>query len=165
MVMRFARLSFGEWVVLGLIVFCLDLLVIPVVQRVDWVGHTDLEIEFVVRDAETGEPIPDATIQVHSEGGLYAERQRQDFVLETDEAGRAKRMCQRCLCSGRSGWMIDTYHVAVPEWSYRASAPGYAASESAELGVQEKVKRSRRGSRTARLTVEIRLAKRGGSAP
>jgi hypothetical protein len=156
-----ARFSFGQWLVLGLILFCVGLLLLPVVPRVDWVGRTDLEIEFVVSDAETGEPIPGATIQVHSEGGLYAERQRQDFVLATDQAGSVKRLCQSCLCCGRSGWMVDTYSVAVPEWSYRASAPGYAASEPADLAVRENVEQLQRGSSAARLTVEIHLAKLG----
>jgi hypothetical protein len=48
-------------------------------RLIKWVGGTDLEVEFVVTDVESGDPIPEARIEVHSEGEFFAEDYKQEF--------------------------------------------------------------------------------------
>jgi hypothetical protein len=72
--MRIRRLSRGEWLVAGLIAVVLVLLALPAFQTVHWVGGIDLEVEFAVTDAATGEPIPNAGVEIQSEGGFNEEQ-------------------------------------------------------------------------------------------
>jgi hypothetical protein len=158
--MKAPRLTLGQWVVLDPIAVVLLLLIWPAFfQTVRWVGSTDLEVEFVVVNATTGVPVPGATIDVHSEGGIYEERQPQDFALVTGPDGRAMRLCQGCQCFGTSGWNIDTYVVHLPWWHYRVSARGYCPTELTELDVPANVRKVRRGKPAAKLLVEVPLRK------
>jgi hypothetical protein len=147
----------GQRLVGSLLLAALGLLFLPTLLPCDWVGDTDLEVEFVVRDTATGEPVPGATLQVHSEGGLCAERERQDFSLVADPAGRVKRLCRNCLCFGTRGWNIDTYVVHLPWWFYQAKAPGYRPSALLQLDVPEYVRQVQRGRPFARLVVRVPL--------
>jgi hypothetical protein len=157
--MQVTRSSPARWLVVGLILTVVVLLFLPPHKRVRWVGSTELEIEFTVADATTNVPIAGATIQVHSAGGFYAERDPQDFALITDKAGHAKRLCKDCMCYGTSGWNIYTFFVHLPWWFYRVSARGYAGSELTALDIGENVRRVQRGKPAARLVVPIRLEK------
>ncbi len=87
-------------------------------RTVLWVGSIDLEIESVVSDASTGQPIPNALVEVDSEGGLYADSKRSRFHLQTDEVGIARRLCRSCRCSGRQSNLrfTDIFSVALPCW-------------------------------------------------
>jgi hypothetical protein len=49
------------------IVIALVLLSMPVLTVVGEVGHRDLVIGFTVKDVDTGEPIPDASIHIRRE--------------------------------------------------------------------------------------------------
>src|ERR1700732_3342445 len=81
-----------------------------------WVGSTDLEIEFVVTEVVTGQPVEGAKIAVHSDGGFYREREEKGFTLLTDQDGIARRVCHDSMCFGtRSGLRFtDTYVVHLP---------------------------------------------------
>jgi hypothetical protein len=129
----------------------------PMVQVAWWVGHTDLLIEFIVSDADTGEPIPNAKIQIHSEGGLCEEREKEDFQLVTGSTGKVQRLCRQCMCFGTRGWNIDTFEVHLPWWSYRVSAPGYVETVRTELDVQENVRRVQRLEEHSSLVVLVQL--------
>jgi hypothetical protein len=135
------------------------LLFIPATPRTRWVGYTRLEIECVVTDAGTGEPIRGATILVHSEGGLCGERDKQRFALVTGPDGVVKRLCEDCMCFGTTGWGVDTYFVHLPCWLYQVTADGYAPTEWAWLDVPENARRVRRGEPAAKLVLRIELAK------
>jgi protocatechuate 3,4-dioxygenase beta subunit len=156
-----SRLTFAEWVVLGLIVVVILLIFLPVFQTVHWVGSTDLEVEFAVVDASTGRPVPGASIEIHSEGGYSEERDRQDFALTTGSDGRVRRLSRDRMCCGTSGWARDTYTVRPPPWAYRVSAPGYLPTEPTELDVPENVGKARRGNPAAKLLIEVPLRKGG----
>ena len=67
------RLSTRQWLVVGLVFIAVVAVLLPLLQTVYWVGHTDLEIEFAVTDAKTVLH-PARTIDVHSYGGLNAEQ-------------------------------------------------------------------------------------------
>jgi hypothetical protein len=131
--MRAFRFTRSEWVVVGLIGVVLLIMLLPTFQTIHWVGSTDLEIDFVVLDNATGQPIPGATVEIHSEGGFYEEDYPQDFELVADQDGIATRVCRNNMCCGTSGWNIDTYSVHLPWWLYRVSAPGYRATKRTDL--------------------------------
>lgn len=135
--------------------------------RIFWLGHTDLEVEFVVADADTGEPVEGADVVVESVGGWYAdEDQRRDaggFVLRTSAGGSARRSC-------RDSWVIGadsglgfsaSRSVRLPRWWFRVSAPGYLATESSPLDEPEYRRAVQRMEpRADRLEVRVRLQRR-----
>ena len=69
-----------------------------------WVGSTELEVEFVVVDADTGAPVEGAEIVVRTGGGWYAgadeEREVGGFTLRSDVNGCARRVCQSNMVAG-----------------------------------------------------------------
>jgi hypothetical protein len=73
-----------KWLVLTLAVIVV-LCCLPSVELIRWVGYTDLEIEFIVRDSLTGNPIPGATILVREWPG------NQDLKLTTGPDGRVTK--------------------------------------------------------------------------
>jgi hypothetical protein len=126
-----------EWLIVGLIAAVLLLLLLQAVQVIDWVGQTDLEVEFAVADAATGGPVPGAAIDIHSEGGFYEERQPRDFRLVAGADGRASYLCRGSMCFGRDGLLRHTFAVHLPWWQFRVSAPGYEPTEPVDLDVLE----------------------------
>jgi hypothetical protein len=129
-------------------------------QRIYWVGSTDLEVEFRVSAAGSGAPVPGARVEVQSEGGLYEEHEKQEFMLETDAGGVSRKECRGSMCFGTQSGLrfTDTYVVHLPWWRFRVSAPGYEASEWANLDVPEYVHQVQQvGPRRARLVVPVSL--------
>ncbi len=133
------------------------------VQTVDWVGLTDLEIEFVLTEAGSRTPIPGARVEVWSEGGFHAEDYPQEFVLAADSAGIARTECRHSMCCGtRSGLgLTDTLAVHLPWWRFRASAPSFEPSAWVPLDVVESQRRVHRtGPGKAKLVVPVALPRR-----
>jgi hypothetical protein len=129
---------------------------------IQWVGWTDLEIELLVADTTTGQPVEAATIEVHSEGGFYEEREPQRFTLVTDREGVAKRVCRRSMCCGTQSGLkfTDTYVVHLPRWRFRVSAPDCQASKWIDLDVPEYIRQVQRvGPGAAKLVVRVPLQK------
>jgi hypothetical protein len=125
-----------------------------------WVGGTDLEIVFVLTDADTGEPIRGAKLLVHSEGGFYKEREEKEFSLVTNEMGTASRVCHNTMCCGKQSNLrfTDTFGVYLPDWFVSPSAPGYEAGETFfldDVPYQRQVQRLAPGR--TRLMVPLRL--------
>jgi hypothetical protein len=115
-----------------------------------WVGHTDLEVRFLVTDFTTGQPIPGGSIEIQSEGGFYAENDLSQFALVADEGGIASKICRESMCFGRrSGLRLtDTFAAHLPHWRFRAVAAGYEPSNPTELDVLEHRKRVHRTTAT-----------------
>lgn len=67
----------------------LMLLLFGASQGIYWVGQTDLTVEFVITDADTGKPIEGAGITVHSYGGFYAETEEKGIPTPH----RTRRRC------------------------------------------------------------------------
>ena len=129
-------------------------------QKMTWVGSTDVAIQFVVTDAETGVPIPNAVIRVHAEtGGFCEECDEREFKVQTDQSGTGTHVCKRCMCYGSESVFENTFGVHLPEWCYRAKASGYAASDLEFLGTEEHHKSVRRSKPNATVTVPVRLSK------
>jgi hypothetical protein len=158
---RICRLSRWEWLVVGLIAVVLVLLALPAVQKVHWVGGTDLEVEFVMTDAATGEPVPKAGVEIHSEGGFYEEREPRDFRLVAGPDGRVSYLCRNSMCFGTSGFFTDTFVVHLPWWRFQGLADGYEPGGWTELDVPEYIRQARRaGPGKAKLVVAVTLHKR-----
>ena len=132
-------------------------------------GRTNLEMEFLVTDADSGRQIPDARIQVESDGGRYGPTRRtgpEKFELRTNAAGKASRVLQNNQC-GRSMSHLrftDTYFVYMPEWRIRVTAADFESGEM-EFRGERRVKLPPEDRLKDRLPVEIRLVRRGGPAP
>jgi hypothetical protein len=159
--MRLAPVTREQWVVMGGIVLVLFVLCLPFLQTIKWVGGTDLEIEFVVADAETAQPIPGATIHIRAEeGGFCKERDKQEFTLKTDAEGRVRRLCEDCMCFGTSGPFTDTFAVHLPYWQFQVSAAGYTDSDWIDIDTfRGLARRGQHGIDPARLLVSTELQK------
>lgn len=150
-----------RWILLVAVV-AMPLLVwgYDLIQTIQWVGSTDLEVEFVLREVGTGNPIPGARVEIQSEGGFYEERDKQAFALSADTQGMARKECRNSMCFGtRSGLRFtDTFAVHLPWWRFRVSAPGFESSEWIDLDVFEFRRRAHRTSPgKAKLRVAVSL--------
>jgi hypothetical protein len=157
--MRLALRSRRLWFFLAVVVLLL-LLGLVIIQgstlTIHWVGFTDLEIEFFVMDAVTGQPIKGATIQVLTEDCLCAAEDKQ-FSLTTDHNGSLRHLTMDCMCFGTSGPTIDTYVVHLPSWTYQVKAAGYVSTEWTSLDVPENIRQLKRAKPAARLVVRVAL--------
>ena len=127
-----------------------------------WIGATELKVEFVVTDAETGQHVGGAEINLRDEGRLTDERPEATWTSTTDAAGITLRSVD-AVCTGRqSGLKItDTYSVRCPWWYYRVKAPGYELLNWTPLQGDEQRRRAERvGPRASRLVVPIAIRKR-----
>jgi len=129
-------------------------------QRVCWVGATDLEIEFMVIETDTGQPIERADIAVVSEGGFYTEHEEKQLNLETNGDGTADRTCHNSMCFGTQSGLrfTNTYVVHLPWWYFQVSAPGYQTTDWTYLDSHEYQRQVQRlGPGKAKLVVPIIL--------
>jgi hypothetical protein len=130
---------------------------------VAWVGTTDLMIEFEVVDAQSGDPVPGARVEVQSQGGFYEERDKREFVLLADADGVARKECHKSMCYGTESGLrfTDTFAVHLPWWRYRVIAAGYHASEWADLDLPEFQRAVQRaGPGQHKLVVRVSLSKK-----
>jgi hypothetical protein len=124
---------------------------------VSWVGHCDIDIGFVVVDANTGSPIPNATIHIRADGhGFCKDREPSVFMLDCDANGYASQM-DKCMCFGTSRLFSNSFGMHLPHWWYSASAPGFTDSEQAFLDDGENNRRVKRGKPAASLSVTVPL--------
>ena len=146
----------------------LALIFLAAVQEVHWVGRTDLTVEFVVTDEETGQPIRNAEIAIVSWGGFYEDGRRMEssgikeerLTLTTDDTGIARYVCRHSMSFGTSGLFTNSYCVHLPEWTVTMSAVGFVPNEPFFLDhapYRRAVKRV--GPRQATLVVPIALRK------
>jgi hypothetical protein len=129
----------------------------PSIQRFYWVGNTDIEIEFLVTDALTGETIQGATIQVRVEGEECGGKKKEQFNLVTGANGSVKRLVRNCMSFGTVGDNIDTFAMHLPLWSYQVSRDGYIPSEWKVLDDMEYAGKVQRGTPAATLLIQIPL--------
>ena len=130
---------------------------------IDWVGSTDLAVEFMVTELGSGNPLSGARVEVQSKGGFYEEPNNGEFVLSADTSGVARKECRNNTCFGiRSGLGFrDTFAVHLPWWNFRVSAPGFQPSEW--FGINESAVRHpahRTGPGKAKLVVPVALHRR-----
>jgi hypothetical protein len=147
-----------QWVVGGLIVLLILMIYFVVSIKIHWVGSTDLTVEFITIDADTGQQIAGAKIKIHSDGGFYKEREPRDFELTTGGDGTAQYQCLNSMCFGTSSMLTNTFAVHLPWWNYIVSAPGYQLSERIYLDTSESARQVKRiGLGVSKLVVPITL--------
>jgi hypothetical protein len=143
-------------VLLGMVILCL---ILPFGPEILWVGSTDLRVAFAVTDAQTGEPLPGATVQVHSDGAFPEDRPPWDLTVTTDSEGVASCRPSKTRTCGRGSvlpWR-NTFSVYVPIWTYQVHAPGYAPSERIALHPPDHSRMVRRTKVGAELTIPVAL--------
>jgi hypothetical protein len=126
------------------------------------IGGTDLTVEFVITDAESGQPIDSAALHIHSEGGFYADNYTQDFRLVTDSEGIARSVCHENRYTSRSGglWSTNTFAVYLPDWFITVIARDYQTTESLYLkDIRPRRAAERTGKGQSRVVVPISLRK------
>jgi hypothetical protein len=99
-------------------------------------GHGELDLELVLSNALTTEPIPDATIFVYAGSEWDFLNGQQRFYLHTDEHGAARRtMEQRLYCEERECllWTTMKWRMTVPQWVIFIQEPGYEDIEALQL--------------------------------
>jgi hypothetical protein len=125
-----------------------------------WVGHKDLQVQFLVTDANSGAPVPNATIHIRAEaGGFCSDRDPMQFTVATDSKGIATRTIKQCMCFGKQGMFQDSFGMHLPLWWCHASAEGFTPSEPISLEAPEYARRVKRLRLNAELTVELQLRK------
>lgn len=133
------------------------------VQTIRWVGSTDLDVVFAVTDVSNGSPVPGARVEVQSEGGLYAEPDKQQFVLVAGADGVARKECQQSMCFGTQSGLgfTNTFVVHLPWWRFRVVADGFKSGEWIDLDVPEYIRQVQRtGPGKTVLVVPVSLLKR-----
>jgi hypothetical protein len=135
MAIQLAKRSIKPLLLLLAILLVLDVIAIVLCPMVHWVGRTDVDISFIVTNAETGQPIPGASIQVlQGDSSFCKTDQNPPFVLTADENGRATVRAMRCMCFGTSGWngwrYRNTFGTHMPEWEFQIVKPGYVKTEA-----------------------------------
>lgn len=129
-------------------------------QTVKWVGRTDVEVRFVVTDAQTGQPIPNAVIYIRAEpGGFCDDPPVPKFAITTDRNGHATQVATHCMCFGSKGAFEDTFASHLPPWWFHVTSTGYSATEPTYLDAADDARQVQRGEPFATITVPIRLRK------
>lgn len=149
--------------ILPLLFVILLLLGIDHFFQIMWVGHTDLDVVFLISDAETGKPIPGAQIEIKQErGGFYENTDAMEFSLITSDTGFASRECRFSMCFGSSSLLTinNTFVVHLPLWTFRVRAENYRASDWIWLDKSEYIRQAKRnGDGKSKLVVPISLTK------
>ncbi len=131
-------------------------------QGVYWVGGRDLEVTFIVMDADTDQPIVGAEIDIPKQEQLgFCSDCEGPFKLVTDAQGMSRRVCKNCMCYGYSGgqpWFRrkETFGSHTPDWAFQVSSPGYRRSEWISLHEQEFRRTIKRGDQFATMEVSIK---------
>jgi hypothetical protein len=134
---------------------------------IKWVGRATLEVEFVVTDAGTGEPIPGAVVEIAAHGGIGSREEKGEFALSTDASGAARRSCHVMSFGTRSKLgFTDTFAVHLPDWDVRIMAAGFEPTprdfwDAEALRLQVR----RVGPGRAKLVVPMSLSRRELTTP
>lgn len=153
-----------KWLAIAAVIVICVVALLPCAMTAKWVGHTDLQVFFVLTDADTGQPIPKAIVHVRAEpGGFCEETDTREFTITTDDNGHASHLCKSCMCFGSRGVLEDTFAAHLPPWWYHVSADGYASTEPEFLDDWKHARQVQRGKPFATIAVPIRLQKTTGT--
>ena len=102
-------------------------------QVIVWIGGTNLDVAFVIAEADSGRPIEGASVAVETFSERDAEPPNIDLVTDSD--GVAALVIPGLTTTGRQSALrfTDTYAINLPYWRFRASAPGYTISDWLKL--------------------------------
>ena len=158
--MKSRRIMIGL-VVAGIAVILFLLWFMPYSQTNYTLAIRNLEMVFVVADAETGEPIPNASIDLMAENGL----EQQVIKLLTDNEGRARFVHENNMCEDvirpfrRTVTLIDLHWASV-----NVSAKGYRPVEHVWLNTTKYENKGYSSkSHCQRVEINVPLQKRTGN--
>lgn len=140
-------------------------LIMPPYKQIHWVGGKDLDITFVVMDADNDQPLQDARVKILCEETSFsANRGKAPFEIATDTNGVVKQGCGDTMCFGtfgRDGWgrRIDTFFIHLPGWHIQVEAAGYTSLAPFYLDTREYQRQVKRGTTCASLKIPISLHK------
>jgi hypothetical protein len=142
------------------------------ISLLDWIGGADLSVKFIVTDADTGQPIPNARIHIRCDGGWYDEVEndlKAPFDIQTDHEGTATRLLHNARTTGMVSGLrfTNTYHIWIPIWNLQAFAEGYETSDWINLwgdDTRPPFCEADRGVEQNRLEIRISLRKAAGVA-
>jgi hypothetical protein len=150
-----------QWLLVIAILAIGGVLLTALTSKTWGVGHTDVEVSFVVTDGETGGSLVEARVEIRKEkGGLCEDQEEKEFAIFTNHDGVARRVERKCMCFGTSSIFEDSFGTHLPRWLFRVSAEGYTPTRWSALEVYEHYRRVRRGKEVATLTVPIALRKK-----
>ena len=124
---KFVRYSLIVGVVIALLVLLYDAMGV-----IRWIGSTELTIEFVVTDAQTGQPLPGAEVYLEAESGWDFEGNERSLRVTADAEGRVRRGIPNNTCVGSCSnlrLLRDTRAVYVPSWRVTCRASGYQEND------------------------------------
>lgn len=129
-------------VVMAVIAVPLLLLGYDRILMVFWDGRTELEVEFIISDAKTGDRIIGATVEARNLEKVRQENGNYEYVmafsLNSDAEGVARTVCRRFTCGRESGLSFtNTFTVESLDWEYRVTANGYLPTEWAYIDARE----------------------------
>jgi hypothetical protein len=115
-------------VLLALVLACGGLyLFVETVKTTLWIGSRDVELQFVVVDKGTGQPIEGATISLY--GGYESD---PPLTLHTGLDGTAKKVVT-CRSGGRETLFTSSSHVSFGNWGLEITKDGYRGTGRLEL--------------------------------
>ncbi|MCE9564075.1 MAG: hypothetical protein K8U57_18685 [Planctomycetes bacterium] len=126
-----------------------------------WDGHTELTINIVVSDAETGLPIKDAEVLVYSNSPRDFDGRKQPITMKTDTEGRVHHFYGTTMVGGKTSNLgfTDTRSVRKPDWMLLVRAPGYQNVDELYLAEPKRGTTTRMGPMQDTLIVPIALYK------
>lgn len=148
------------WRVLLLIGLCSLAVFLIDLPTIRWVGSTDVTIEFVITDADTGDPIEGAEVSVRATEDSSTESGEHLFSLRSDQHGSARYLRRDNRCGGarsRLG-LTDTFAVYPPDWRVEVSAPGNVPAEPFVVGNHPR-RSERTGPGQSRMLIPVALRK------
>ena len=126
--MKSRRITTGLVVAGIALILCLICL-IPYSQKIYALGSQNLEMVFVVTDAETGEPIPNASIDLLMEAGAW-NKEVGVVHLVTDDKGTVRHVHENNSCEDVIRPFRKTVTLIDLTWaSVNVSATGYSPVE------------------------------------
>jgi len=142
-------------------IVALGLLVYDRAVGIVWVGSTELIVELVVTDAETGEPIKGAEILVSALHDRDFKGQDQPVRMKTDRDGIVRQVCPNATTGGRESGLrfTNTWSVAPRDWILCVRADEYQGIEELTLSGPYRGTTTRTGPGRAKQVVPISLCK------
>ena len=135
---------------------------------IDEIGGTNLDVEFLVTDADSGQAIPNAEIHIRCDYGCWYDGADGDLnkllTLKTDAVGAAHRQCRNNRWTSRRSRLHFTnyYAVWIPGWNFQVLADGFDPSRSVDMAEEYRGQEKHEGPGQERLTIRVALKKREG---
>ncbi len=129
-------------------------------QTIRWSGTSTLTVEFVVTDAETGQPVEGAAILIYDEMDSRHNEPPKPRA-KTDRDGMARVISPHQRTGGRESGLrfTNTHYISVPVWHVWFAAPGFVETWPLSIEQDYRGAATRTGPRQAKLIIPVALRK------